>query len=112
MPEEYLTDIEASTRRLRDRSDSDRGTDPIPTDETVGDPDEGSPEAAGQAGAAAGAIAGTAVAGPIGMAVGAGVGAAAGAATEADGDTAATPDERRKHAQYDDWRQHDDDTED
>ena len=111
MPDEYLSKIEDGTRRVRRQSADDGGADGIPTNETVGDPDEGSPEAASEAGAAAGALAGTAVAGPVGMAVGAAVGAAAGAATEADERTP-TPDEQRKAAQYDDWRQHHDDAQD
>jgi uncharacterized protein YcfJ len=95
MPDEYLTTIEEGRRRVQRRRSADR----VPTTEATGDPDEGSPEAAGQAGAATGALIGTVVAGPIGMAAGAAVGGAAGAAGAGDADRARTRDEEHKDAQ-------------
>jgi hypothetical protein len=108
MPEEYLTTIEEGIRHVQRRHAGDRSGTRIPTDEAVGDPDEGSPKAAAQAGAAAGAVAGSAIAGPIGMVAGAAVGAAAGTAAEGDDDPPATHDAERKAEEYEQWR-HDDD---
>lgn len=102
MPEEYLTTLdEARHRPTRDR------TNPVPTTEAVGDPDEDSLEAGGQAGAAAGAVVGGALAGPIGLAAGAAVGGAAGAAGEAaDPEEAAARDQRRKETQLERHEEH------
>ena len=108
MPEENLTTIEEGIRHVQRRHAGDRSGTRIPTDEALGDPDEGSPEAAGQAGAAAGVVAGSAIAGPIGMVAGAAIGAAAGAAAEGDDDRPATDDAERKAEEYEEWR-HDDD---
>jgi hypothetical protein len=108
MPEENLTTIDEGIRQVQRHRAGDRTATRVPTNETVGDPDEGSPAAAGQTGAAAGALAGTAVAGPVGMVAGAAVGAAAGAAAEGHEDQPMTADHDRKEEQYEDWR-HDDD---
>jgi hypothetical protein len=104
MPEENLTTTDSAVRRVDRRSAGDRTPDRVPTTETVGDPDEGSPEAAGEAGAATGAIVGTVLGGPLGMAAGAGIGAAAGLASEADADDAPTRDAQRKAEQIEEWR--------
>ena len=111
MPEENLTTIDEAVRRVRRHASGDRTSDRIPTSETVGDPDEGSPEASAQSGAATGAILGTVVAGPIGLAAGAGIGAAAGAAAEGDADRPRTRDDRRKAEQLEEWRTDEDDAE-
>jgi hypothetical protein len=103
MPNEYLTTIDEGRRRVQ-RGKAERTGDRIPTDESVGDPDEGTPEAAGQAGAATGAILGTTIAGPIGMVAGAGLGAAAEAAVEGEADGPAIDDDR-KADQLEEWDQ-------
>jgi hypothetical protein len=108
MPEENLTTIDEGIRRVQRQRSGDRTPDRVPTDEAVGDPDEGSPAAAGQSGAAAGALAGTAIAGPFGMVAGAVVGAAAGVVAEGDADETRTHDARRKEAEYEAWRNDDD----
>ena len=83
MSRENLTSTDEAVRRVQRR----RSDDEAPTTETLGDPDDASPEAAGQASAAAGALIGAAVAGPIGMAAGAAIAGAGGAlAEQADGD--------------------------
>ena len=107
MPEENLTTIEEGIRHVQRRQAGDRSATRAPTDEAIGDPDQGSPEAAEEAGAAAGAVAGTAIAGPLGMVAGAAIGAAAGAAAE-DDDRPPTHDAERKADEYDEWRQSDD----
>jgi hypothetical protein len=108
MPEENLTTIEDGKRYVERHRSGDRTPTRAPTDEAVGDPDKGSPEAAEQSGAAAGAVAGTAVAGPVGMVAGAAIGAVAGAAAEGDDDRPATDDAGRKAEEYDEWRRDDD----
>jgi hypothetical protein len=96
MPKEYMTTVDTARQRVR----RTRSQDDAPTTESVGDPDEHAPEAAGQAGAATGALLGTAVAGPVGMAIGAGLGGAAGAAAEAaDADEPKRRDQARKDDQ-------------
>lgn len=108
MPEENLTTIEEGIRHVQRHKAGDRTPTRVPTSESVGDPDAGSPEAAAQTGAAAGGLAGAAIAGPVGMVAGAAVGAAAGAAAEGDEDRPATHDDERKEQQYEDWRRNDD----
>lgn len=108
MPEENLTTIEEGIRHVHRHEAGDRSATRVPTDEAVGDPDEGSPGAAEEAGAAAGVVAGTAIAGPLGMVAGAALGAAAGAAAEGDDDRPPTGDAERKAEEYDEWRQSDD----
>jgi hypothetical protein len=49
MPEEYLARIDAATRRIQRHAVGYRGTDRIPTGETVGAPDEGSPDPGAEA---------------------------------------------------------------
>jgi hypothetical protein len=108
MPEESLTTIEEGIRHVERRQAGDRSGTRAPTDEAVGDPDERSPEAAGEAGAAAGVVAGSAIAGPIGMVAGAAIGAVAGTAAEGDDDRPATHDAERKADEYERWRRNDD----
>src|SRR5690242_14582126 len=73
MPEEHLTTIDEGIRHVQRRQAGDRSGTRAPTDEAIGDSDQGSPEAAEEAGAAAGVVAGTAIAGPIGMIAGAAI---------------------------------------
>jgi hypothetical protein len=108
MPEENLTTIDEGIRHVQRRQAGDRSGTRAPTDEAIGDSDQGSPEAAEEAGAAAGVVAGTAIAGPIGMIAGAAIGAAAGAAGEGDHDRLPTHDAERKAEDYDEWRHSDD----
>ena len=106
MPEENLTTMEEGIRHVQRHSAGDRSATRVPTNETVGDPDEGSPEAAGQTGAAARARR-CCHRRSFGMVAGAAVGAAAGTAAEGDEDRPATRDDQRKERQYEEWR-HDD----
>ena len=107
MPEENLTTIEEGIRHVQRHKAGDRTPTRVPTSESVGDPDAGSPQAASQTGAAAGALAGTAIAGPVGMVAGAAVGAAVGVAAEGDEDRPSTDDDERKEQRYEDWRRND-----
>lgn len=76
MPREYLTSLDS----VRDPGGHDPVKDRVQSTEEVGDPDDGSAEAAAEKGAAGGALLGVAVAGPLGAVVGGAVGAAAGGA--------------------------------
>ncbi len=98
MSRENLTTTDEGIRRVQRR----RGKDEWPTTETVGDPDEASPEGTGQASAAAGALLGAAVAGPLGMVAGAAIGGAGGTLAEkTDGDEPREWDQAQKQQELD-----------